>query len=275
MTAPALPPLYHADAPTWASAWGEDEYGVYAEFEFKGVRQRMRWIAPGKFMMGSPENEAERWDDEVQHEVELTEGYWMADTVCTQALWQAVMGDNPSHFKVDDQGNPTPLRPVENVSWNDCQEFLRRINEAAAGLELRLPTEAQWEYACRAGTETPFAFGKYVTTDHVNYDGRYPYAGVLPGKYRQLTLAVGTLPPNPWGLFEMHGNVWEWCEDWFGEYSKEEAVDPAGPLDGTLRVLRGGSWFNFARSARSARRRHGARQSIPFRGIGFRFVRGR
>lgn len=129
----------------WASAAGRDAYGLWAEFTVGKVVQRMRWVPPGTFVMGSPEGEVGRWEDEVPHEVTLTEGWWMAETPVTQALWKAVMEQNPSHFKGDD-------RPVETVSWDECQRFLERLNVAVPGLDVRLPTEARWERSYRAGT---------------------------------------------------------------------------------------------------------------------------
>jgi formylglycine-generating enzyme len=120
------------------------------------------------------------------------------------------------------------------------------------GLEARLPTEAEWEYACRAGTTTPFSFGEDITPDQVNYDGNYPYHGSQKGRYRGETVEVASLPANPWGLYEIHGNVWEWCQDWYGAYPEGPVTDPTGPATGVRRVLRGGSWFSPGRSARSA-----------------------
>lgn len=245
---------------SWSTGCGEDEYGIWTEFEVNGVAQQMRWIQPGKFLIGSPETEPERCSNELQHEVVLTQGFWLADTACTQALWQAVMGKNPSRFK-------GVKRPVENVSFEDCERFLVQINQLRPDLELRLPTEAQWEYACRAGTKTPFSFGETITAEQVNYDGNYPYQGGEKGKNREETVDVKALPANQWGLYEMHGNVWEWCSDWKG------VVDPVGPKTGGLRVLRGGSWLNLARHCRSASRRAdhpGYRNSL----IGFRLSRG-
>ncbi|MBN1654605.1 MAG: formylglycine-generating enzyme family protein [Deltaproteobacteria bacterium] len=253
--------------PAFAAAWGEDRYGLFCEFTYKRVVQRMRWISPGTFRMGSPtKGEQQRGSDEIEHSVTLTKGFWLADTACTQALWQAVMGNNPSFFK-------GPDRPVENVSWKDCQRFLEGINGLIPELALRLPTEAEWEYACRAGTTTPFSFGKNITSDEVNYDGNYPYAGGKKGIYRQETVGVKALACNEWGLYQMHGNVWEWCRDWYGEYPSESAIDPIGPEKGARRVLRGGGWYNDARHARSACRvRHGPGNRGG--GIGFRFARG-
>ena len=233
---------------TWASDWGEDGVGLWMAFTLLGVRQAFRWILPGTFLMGSPETEPERYPDEVQHEVTLTQGFWLADTACTQALWQAVMGDNPSHFQDD------PRNPVEQVSWEDEQDFIAELNTRVPGLQVRLPSEAEWEYACRAGTKTPFSFGENITPEQVNYDGNNPYAGGKKGLYRERTVPVGSLPPNPWGLYEMHGNVWEWCEDWYGNYPSGPQVDPRGPAAGASRVLRGGSWNDFGRYCRSALR---------------------
>jgi formylglycine-generating enzyme required for sulfatase activity len=236
------------DPPAWATAWGQDMFGFFADLLVHDIRQRFRWIAPGSFLMGSPENEEERYSDETWHPVTLTQGFWLADTACTQALWQAVMDDNPSHFTGD------PDLPVESVSWLDVQRFIKQLNELFPGLQARLPTEAQWEYACRAGTQTPFVFGDNITPEQVNYDGNYPYAGGNKGLCRQRTVPVKSLPPNPWGLYEMHGNVWEWCADWYGDYLREAIIDPRGPDHGERRVVRGGSWNFNARNARSADR---------------------
>ena len=260
-----LPPVLPLE---WAVAYGEDDFGLWQAFEVSGVRQVMRWIPPGEFLMGSPETEAERRDNETLHRVRLTRGFWLADTACTQELWEAVMGGNPSGF----QGEPE--LPVERVSWNDIRtEFLVKLNALVPGLEVGLPTEAQWEYACRAGRQTPFWFGDQITTDQVNYDGNYPYEGGAKGEYRERTVPVKGLPANGWGLYQMHGNVWEWCADWSGAYSFEEQVDPEGPQTGRERVLRGGSWDFLGRDCRSAVRS----ANVPDgrnRLIGFRLARG-
>jgi formylglycine-generating enzyme required for sulfatase activity len=161
--------------------------------------------------MGSPEDERGRDNDERQHPVTLTRGFWLAETACTQAQWKAVMGDNPSRF----QNEPKSAQhPVEIVSWNDVAKFIKRLNRAVPGLEARLPTEAEWEYACRAGTATAFSFGDSITPEQVNYKGGRRNAGGAKGEYRQRTVPVKSLAPNSWGLHEMHGNVWEWCSDW-------------------------------------------------------------
>jgi len=184
--------------------YGEDVYGRWQVVTSQAGACRFRWIPPGAFMMGSPYSEPARETNETQHHVVLTRGVWLAETTCTQALWQAVMGNNPSQFQGAD-------RPVDSVSWDDVQDFLARCNESTPELALRLPTEAEWEYACRAGTTTPFWFGAQITPEQVNYHGDYPYAGGERGLYRGETVAVYALPCNAWGLYQMHGNVLEWC----------------------------------------------------------------
>ena len=235
---------------------GIDEYGTYADLHistgYGKATQRMRWIEPGTFLMGSPSCEAERWDNEgPQHLVTLTKGFWLADTACTQALWQAVMGNNPSYFRDNEQN------PVENVSWNDVQEFLRTIETLLPGVEACLPTEAQWEYACRAGTTTVFSFGNQITPKQANYDGGYPYADGEEGEYRGSTLPVKSLPINAWGLYDMHGNVAEWVIDAYLE-SYAKFPEGAAYVPATTEyphVARGGSWDDEPDLLRSAARR--------------------
>jgi len=265
--------------PVFADAWGDDRHGLWANLVLAGgpgddpsasdVIQRFRWIEPGRFRMGSPEDEPERQDREgPQHWVKLTQGFWLADTACTQALWQAVMGTNPSRFTGDE------ARPVERVSWEDVQGFLRRLEDLVPGCRADLPTEAEWEYACRAGTETPFSFGNQITPEQVNYNGNLPYADGAKGLYREETVPVRSLPPNPWGLYEMHGNVDEWCADGQRRYDSEDQVDPRGPdlpsdQDGAHRAVRGGSWSFGARGARSAVR-HAFHPGLAYDFLGFR-----
>ena len=235
----------------------------------RDIRQVMRWMRPGEFTMGSPPEEVvNRYEDETKHKVTLTEGFWLADTACTQELWTAVMGENPSRFHHADE------LPVENISWNDCQEFLNKVNESYKGLKLRLPTEAQWEYACRAGTDTPFSFGENITTDEVNYNGNNPYSNDPKGKSRKKTVQVKELPANQWGLYQMHGNVWEWCADWYGKYDVADKMNPVGPSSGEFRVLRGGSWADFGRNVRSAYRDWLDPGNRNGGDVGFRFSRG-
>ncbi|HVS40578.1 MAG TPA: bifunctional serine/threonine-protein kinase/formylglycine-generating enzyme family protein [Gemmataceae bacterium] len=206
------------------------------------------WIPPGAFLMGSPKKEAEREGyqgaDETQHEVTLTKGFHLGIHQVTQAQWQAVMGSNPSHFKGD-------YLPVEQISWDDAVAFCAALSEKD-GKKYRLPTEAEWEYACRAGTTTPFHFGTTPATAQANYDGNYTYGKGKKGVYRRKTTLVGSFPPNDWGLYDMHGNVWEWCADWYGEYEKGSINDPKGLIQGETRVVRGGSWRYNPRNCRSA-----------------------
>ena len=244
-----------------------DKAGLYTDLIIKGMAQRCRWIPPGIFCMGSPSSEKERHDDEIQHQVSFSQGFWLADTACTQALWKAVMGDNPAFF-TENENNP-----VEQVSWDDVKNFIRLLNNLVPGLGAQLPTEAQWEYACRAGTITPFSFGETITPEQVNYDGNVPYANGIKGWCRERTVAVKSLPANSWGLYEMHGNVWEWCADWYDDYPTMPVSDPTGPETGSYRVLRGGSWSNHGWRTRSANRGWYAPVNRD-NYIGFRFIAG-
>ncbi|MCP5241892.1 MAG: formylglycine-generating enzyme family protein [Burkholderiales bacterium] len=250
----------------WASDWGEDEFGLWMAFTYKGVRQAFRWCEPGVFLMGSPENEPERNSDELQHKVTLTKGFWIADTPVMQALWQVVMGENPSKFKGDE-------RPVEMVSWHETQQFIDKMNGLKAELKLCLPSEAQWEYACRAGTTTPFSWGDQIDSKLVNFDGNYPYNDGSNSEYREQTVNVKELPCNDWGLYQMHGNVWEWCQDWHGDYPSRPVTNPQDPGTVGKRVLRGGSWFADGRYCRSAYR-IGLVPSLRYAYTGFRLARG-
>ena len=268
---PTLHPLADGCPPAWASAWGQDKYGVWVEFAIDDVSQRMRWIGPGQFQMGSPKGEAGRDDNEgPQHEVRLTKGFWLFDTPCTQALWEKGVGENPSYFK-------SPDRPVEQVSWKDCQEFVNKLNKMIPGFDLSLPTEAQWEYACRAGTATATYAGDLEIKGESNapildaiawYGGNSGKDfdlenGVDSSDWREKqydhqhtgTRLVREKEPNPWGLYDMLGNVWEWCQDGQREYKDKPENDPEGSMDEpALRVLRGGSWYGYARGVRSAYR---------------------
>lgn len=205
-------------------------------------------------MMGSPLDEVGRFDREgPQHEVTLTRGYWMAQTPCTQALWEAVMGANPSELK-------SPERPVENVSWDDVQEFIERLEQRVPGLGAGLPTEAQWEYACRAGTEAAI----YAEPlEEIAW-----YAGNSDGGTRE----VGDKRANAWGLHDTLGNVFEWCSDGQRRYGVGPVSDPVGP-PGPGRVVRGGSWSFSARLARAASRLW-YEPGFRLGRIGFRLARG-
>lgn len=233
-----------------------------------GVRLELVWCPPGTFMMGSPADEKCRGDDEVQHQVTLTKGFWLGKYPVTQRQWEIVMGNNPSHFKKKKLlglfGCQTqPEHPVETVSWDDCQAFCKKLNEklavrgdarpgVVAGVraslragEFRLPTEAEWEYACRAGTVGPYA----GDLDDMGWCSRNSDSG-------ETTHPVGQKRANAWGLCDMHGNVWEWCEDWYGAYPSGSVTDPVGPASGSNRVNRGGSSHGYRTDCRSALRRN-------------------
>jgi formylglycine-generating enzyme required for sulfatase activity len=251
-------------APSWADDWGYDAHGPWVAFSvigagFARVTQRMRWIRPGHFQMGSPKNEVGRsaWEGP-RHAVTIRRGFWMFDKACSEALWDAVMGlsqdaklplaesARPANAAGSRQTVERKVRgagfPITEVSWDDVQIFLQTLNALKPGLDLSLPSEAQWEYACRAGTDTPYSFGKTISRDQVCYQADAP-------------VEVGSLPPNGWGLFEMHGNVFEWCADtWHDSY---EGTPPDGSArieteGAAVRVIRGGSWLDYARYVRAA-----------------------
>jgi formylglycine-generating enzyme required for sulfatase activity len=175
------------------------------------VTMKLALIPAGKFLMGSPADEQERFDDETQHEVTISRPFYMGVTEVTQEQYEAVMGNNPSRFKGD-------KNPVETVSWNDAMEFCKKLS-ARTNKTVRLPTEAQWEYACRAGTATPFHTGATISTDEANYDGNSTYGDGPKGEDRLKTIAVASFKPNAFGLYDTHGNVWEWCPDWHADYA--------------------------------------------------------
>ncbi|MFN6175205.1 MAG: SUMF1/EgtB/PvdO family nonheme iron enzyme [Dolichospermum sp.] len=231
-----------------------------------GVTLEMVEIPGGTFIMGSPASEAERASDEGPQRQVTVPSFYMGKYELTQAQYQAIMGTNPSYFK----GNN---RPVESVSWDDAVEFCKKLSQKTQK-NYRLPSEAEWEYACRARTTTPFYFGESITPELVNYEGSYPYASASKGQYRGQTTDVGTFPPNAFGLYDMHGNVWEWCQD---DY-QENYIN--APTDGSAwnsrsssyaRLLRGGSWDSFARYCRAAIRLRNSRDARDFN-YGFRVV---
>jgi len=251
--------------PPWAIGIGRDRYGLFVEVMVKNVPFVMRWIPPGWFMLGSPENERGRHSNEgPQQLITFEQGYWLAEAACTQTLWQAVVGKNSSRFKGEQ-------KPVEKISWETTKSFIVALNKLDGTFDFRLPLEAEWEYACRAGMTTPFWFGSELTTDDANYDGNHPYNN---GKNREETMPVKSFRRNPWGLYQMHGNAWEWCEDYW--HDNHEGVD----LNGGARqeekkdeyhVCRGGSWVNRGRNLRSASRNRGLFGAAS---IGFRLARG-
>lgn len=267
----------------------------------------MRLIPAGDFIMGSPESEAGRDKDERQHRVRITKAFYLGEFEVTQAEYRSVMGKNPSWFSATGGGHlnvrgvSTDRFPVETVSWYEALEFCNQLSvlekqppyyslknvvrNADGSVEqadvtllggggYRLPTEAEWEYACRAGSTTPFHFGPDCDSQQANVDGRELGNDGLKHAYLRRTAAVGSYEANAFGLYDLHGNVWEWCSDWYDKdyYNNSPANDPTGSLTGRLRIRRGGSWDRGPKGARSAYRR----QSLPshrYIFIGFRVAR--
>ena len=221
----------------------------------KGIKLDMVLIPAGKFMMGSPESEPGRQQNETQHEVTLTKPYYLGKYEVTQEQWQSVMGNNPS---ISTKGAKLP---VTDVSWLDCQEFIKNLNSKTNG-GYRLPTEAEWEYACRAGTNTAYSFGDSLTKNDANYCG----------PKEENIKAAGSYNANAFGLYDMHGNVWEWCEDWKADYPMRTVTDPKGPTKGTFRVLRSGTFGSDASSARSSKRGDNL-PSLQYFTVGFRLAK--
>ena len=220
----------------------------------KGIKLEMALLPAGKFMMGSLETEKNRGEEETQHVVTLTKPFYIGKYEVTQEQWQVVMGHNPSELK----GAKLPLT---NASWGMCQDFIKKLNDKTNG-GYRLPTEAEWEYACRAETTTAYFFGNEITPKDANFGGSNI------GK----AVTVASKKANAYGLHDMHGNIWEWCEDWFGPYPQGKATDPMGVEDGDRRCLRGGSFFDSESDARSSNR-YAVGPSTRNGYIGLRLVR--
>ncbi|NQV28875.1 MAG: SUMF1/EgtB/PvdO family nonheme iron enzyme [Rhodopirellula sp.] len=275
--------------PVWASGWGEDEdFGPFVEIRIGQVKQRLRWIPKGSFLMGSPEKpkkEPGRNDNEgPQHAVTISNGFWLFDTPVTQELYEAVTGENPSRFV-------SPKRPVEQVGWEESRSFLEKLNDRVPGLEAGLPTEAEWEYACRAGTTDALYTGAIDIIEYRNAPALDPIAwyggncgvdfdlddgadakwGKQQYDFEQGgTREVGKKLANPWGLYDMLGNVYEWCDDGLRDYSETAERDPRGPSEASaLRVIRGGSWYSLALLVRAAYRR-GYSPEFRYYSLGFR-----
>jgi formylglycine-generating enzyme required for sulfatase activity len=243
------------------------------------------YLPPGHFRMGTDLGKTPRQPDEVPHEVTLSRGFYLGRYEVTQGEWRRVMGvgqpGQPSQFPACG-----PRCPIETVSYDDIERFLARLRALSGVRGLRLPTEAEWEYACRAGTATGFSTGAALTPEQANYDGRYPLAPTPPGRFVGHPVAVGSYPPNPWGLYDLHGNVWEWTEDWYGHYPTSPVTDPQGPPKsgarrvwdarggdwGFKKVIRGGSWYFNEDSCRCALRYTHAPGDSGF-SLGFRLVR--
>ncbi len=244
---------------------------------------KLALIPAGEFVMGSPESEREREHSEYQHRVRITKGFYLSIFEVTQAEYERLIGTNPSRFspggggKEKVEGLDTDRFPVECVSREDAVEFCRKLSalpeETAAGRVYRLPTEAEWEYACRAGTTTPFHFGSQLNGREANCDGSAPYGTTTKGPFLQRPTTVGSYARNAFGLYDMHGNLCEWCSDWYdGEYYESSPdSDPQGPSQGTDGVIRGGGWFYDARYCRSAQR-SGSVPMLRSNFLGFRVV---
>ena len=242
------------------------------------IAMRLALIPAGTFLMGSPESEKRRRTDEgPQHEVEITQPFYLGVYPVTQQQYRKVMGKNPSHFNRKNGGGPK--HPVEQVSWYEAVEFCRRLSaqvkEASSRRTYRLPTEAEWEYACRGGASpsTPFFFGNSLSSAEANFDGSHPYGRAAKGPNLERTTPVGKYLANAFGLFDMDGNVCEWCQDWYREnyYSRSPRQDPQGPEQGSDRVYRGGSWGSYGLTCRSATR-SATLQGLQSNLIGFRVV---
>lgn len=238
-----------------------------AEWVEPSTGMRFMLIPAGQFQMGSPPGEPGHESQEVLHDVRITAPFYLGKFEVTQQQWQQVMGDQPSWFSQCGADCP-----VERVDWHRAREFLTRLS-ALAGHDFRLPTEAEWEYACRAGTVSPFSSGASLPATIANYDGRYPYPGSAPGVYRGSPVPVGSFPANAWGLHDLHGNVWEWTADAHCPYPGSATADPRGECDSELKVIRGGSWAFNADSARCALR-YTHRPADSGFSLGFRVARG-
>lgn len=247
---------------SWTSDYGQDQHGLWQALTLKKpphlikgqdkerygdsteVRYVFRWIPAGTFWMGSPDDEKGRYEDEDYHSVTLSKGFWLGETPVTQALYEVITGQNPSQFKGYEL-------PVERVSWDDAQAFIKQLHSLHPDLKVRLPWEAEWEYACRAGTTTAFNVGNEISLDLANYRGTWDDKDQWGEGAKQATTPIKSYPCNAWGLYDMHGNVWEWCEN--------STIDPIPVLTQSktskrLHIMRGGSWNSRGRRLRSAMR---------------------
>lgn len=246
------------------------------------VQMRLVLVPAGQFPMGSSNQEQKTAADDLnvlvdnkeealefvrdeypQRSVTISRAFYMGIYTVTNEQYEVVMDLRPGDAQL-------ARNPVDGISWNDAMEFCKKLSKKT-GHPVHLPTEAQWEYACRAGTQTPFNFGQSISTDQANYNGEFVFAKGKKGPYRGKSIAVGTFKPNAWGLYDMHGNVMQWCRDWFGKYSATARMDPRGPDDGYFRVARGGSYGLHPANCRSASRQ-GVTPGSDFGGIGFRVI---
>jgi formylglycine-generating enzyme required for sulfatase activity len=250
--------------------------GLCAEKGFtNSIGMEFVLIPAGTFMMGSPPDEPHRQKSETQHQVTITKPFYMQTTEVTVEQWRSLMGKK--FFGLFRRKKEKESKPIVKVSWFDCVDFVKKLNDLNEGV-YRLPTEAEWEYACRAGSSDAYSWGKDIDCTKAMYSNNPPKSEdcTKHNKSRGLPskgpAVVKSYPPNVWGLYDMHGNVWEWCQDWFGDYSSTAVVDPKGPETGTKRVRRGGSWFKYGWSCRSANRNN-AHPATKHNTLGFRVVR--
>lgn len=264
-----------------ASLCAEDEDTKKPETITNSIGMKLAPIPEGEFQMGSPASEQDRNENEQQHRVRVTRPFYMGIYPVTQAEYQRVMGSNPSWFSANGggkeqvAGQATDRFPVEQVAWIDAWEFCRKLSRKE-GKKYRLPTEAEWELACRAGTSTPYSFGQRSNGAEANCNGDEPYGTTTKGPNMKRTTAVGSYQPNGYGLHEMHGNVMQWCSDWFDPayYANSPTNEPAGPDATTFHAMRGGAWDMPALYGRSADRHHGE-PLLRRSDLGFRVLRER
>jgi len=229
-------------------------------------------IPKGNFLMGSHENLDNDSISRPLHKVTLSKDFWMSRTEVTQRQWHTIMGDEELHpEKPSPFRNVNPDYPIVSISFNDIQNFLKKLNQLSDKYRFRLPTEAEWEYACRAGTSTPFSYGTVLTDSMANYNAAIQSSYSDKSRYFGRPQPVGSYLPNQWGLCDMHGNVWEWVSDWYSKYPKDEVTDPQGAKTGVQKIIRGGSWYFGAENAKSSKRRTHEPDLWGF-SIGFRLV---
>ena len=284
MTPSAFPatqpsPLPNQSSPSSSTGLDRGAIGDSRSFEIgAGQKVVLKYVPGGEFLMGSPADEAERQEAEKQVRVTLSSHYWMGETEVTQGQWEAVMGTTPAQQKAkgDASGDVNGLgadHPIYFVSHDDAEAFIGKLNaksQPGSGWRWALPSEAQWERACRGGTETVFSFGNSLDSTQANFDGNNPYGNGKKGPYLEKTAAVKSYAANAYGLYDMHGNVWEWCSDWYGEMIPG-GVDPQGAKTGSFRVFRGGSWASLGRNCRSAYR-YRFTPVLRYYTVGFRLV---
>jgi len=254
------------------AACGSDGPEPFSHYTEPVTQMKFVLLPGGSFYMGNPSANPDSLNSEIRHLVTLTKDFWIASTEVTREEWQKVMGDEELHpGKPSPFTNDNPHYPVVCKSYYDVQNFLRRLGKLSPGNRFRLPTEAEWEYACRAGTSTNFSTGTHISDSFGNFNAKIPSAFAATGRYIGHPTPVGSYPPNPWGLYDMHGNVWEWVDDWFAPYSPNKTINPQGPPEGTLKLIRGGSWYFGADNARSCSRRTHEPGDWGY-SIGFRIV---